>query len=142
MRRRGKTTPHKNPLLEVRGGAMITTLLILTAIMIGFLLAGLFSAVREKEGFVETDKMGVAEQAANACAEVAIDKLGRDSSYAGNEDVSIDTGISCHIRPVLFASKWTIETTANIQGRIANYRIVLNGRSPVDIYSWQKVSNF
>lgn len=140
--RRHKKRVHKNPLLEVRGGAMITTLLILTAIMIGFLLAGLFSAVREKEGFIETDTMEVAEQAANACAEIAIDRLGRDSTYAGNEEVVIDTETSCHIRPILFASQWTIETTATIQGRVANYRIVLNGRNPVDISSWQKVSNF
>lgn len=121
---------------------MITTMLILTAIMIGFLLAGLFSSVREKEGFVEIDRMSVAEQAANACADVAIDRLGRNASYAGNEDVAIDTGVTCHIRPIIFSSKWTIETTATVSGRVANYRVILNGRGPVDISSWQKVQNF
>lgn len=121
---------------------MITTLLILTAIMIGFLLAGLFSSVREKESIMETDFTSVAEQAANACAETAIDRLGRDGAYAGNEDIQISASVSCHIRPVIFASTWTIQTTATVKGRVANYQIILNGRSPVDILSWQKVQNF
>lgn len=137
-----KVLKKKKGVHQIHGGAMITTLLILTAIMIGFLLAGLFSSVREKEGLIESDRMSVAEQAANACADVAIDRLGRDANYAGNEDVSVDTGVSCHIRPVIFASTWTIETTATSNGRVANYRIVLNGRNPVDILSWQKVQNF
>lgn len=140
MKRRSNR--KSNNLYETHGGAMITTLLILTAIMMGFLLAGLFSSVREKEGLTETDRMTVAEHAAVACADVAIDRLGRDENYAGNEDVQVDTNIVCHIRPVIFASTWTVETTATINGRVANYRIVLNGRNPVDISSWQKVQNF
>lgn len=121
---------------------MITTMLILTAIMLGFLLSGLFSSVREKEILVDSDRESVADQAANACADVAIDRLGRSESYAGSESISIDTAVSCTIRPIIHATTWTIETTATVDGRTANYRVVLNGRSPVDILSWQKVSSF
>lgn len=121
---------------------MITTMLILMAIMLGFLLSGLFSSVREKEVLVDSDRISVADQAANACAEIAIDRLGRDETYAGSQVLDIDAGISCTIRPVLFATTWTIETTATVDGRTANYRIVLNGRNPVDISSWQKVASF
>lgn len=141
MRQRHPKKVPKKGFHQKHGAAMIATLLFLTAIMIGFVLAGLFSSAREEEGFVETDRSSVAEQAANACAEIAIDKLGRDSTYAGNEDVSIDTGVTCHIQPIVFASTWTIETTATVNGRVANYKVVLNGRNPVDISSWQKVKN-
>lgn len=127
---------------QAHGGAMITTMLILMAIMLGFLLSGLFSSVREKEVLVDSDRVSVADQAANACAEVAIDRLGRDGAYAGNEVLSIDTGISCTIRPILFSTTWTIETTATVDGRTTNYRIILNGKNPVDISSWQKVASF
>lgn len=128
---------------ELRGGAMITTMLILTSIMLGFLLAGLFSSIREKESFLETDRMIVAEQAANACAELAIDRLGRDpDAYEGDEDVVIDTDVSCHIRPIIESTTWTIETTATVDGRVANYQIILDSIDPVDISSWKKVQNF
>jgi hypothetical protein len=128
---------------QLRGSAMITTMLILTTIMLGFMLSGLFSSVREKESFAENDRMAVAEQAANACAEIAINRLGRDSaSYVGNEDILIDTNITCRIRPIIVSTTWTIETTATVDGRVANYRIVLNAISPVDISSWKKVQNF
>lgn len=139
---RSQSRKKKTAIHQIHGGAMITTLLILTAIMVGFLLAGLFASVREKEGILETDYTSVAEQAANACGEAAIDRLGRDEAYAGNESIQVSSNVSCQIRPIIFSGTWTIQTTATVNGRVANYQIVLNGRSPVDISSWQKVQNF
>lgn len=121
---------------------MIITLLILLAIMLSFAIVGIATVVRERQGFVEEHRNRLAEQAANACADVAIDRLGRDGAYAGNETVDLGGDITCTIRPIISQDGWTIQTESTVDGRVARYQIRLANRNPVDILSWSKVTSF
>lgn len=125
-----------------RGGVMIITLLILMAIMLGFTIVGISTATREQQGFIESDFEMTADYAATACAETAIDRLGRDEAYVGNETISLEAGISCTIHPIVSSSPWIIDASSDVSGRVSRYRVTLSSRNPVDILSWEKVASF
>lgn len=123
---------------------MIITLLILMTIMLGFAIVGITIAVHERQGMTESTFRFEVEYAASACAETAIDRLGRDESYAGSETIDIDPvlGLSCTIRPIIASTTWTVEAESIFNGRVARYRVVLSSRNPVSIASWNKISSF
>lgn len=142
MQRRYSPRARFRKTFRPHGGVMVITLLILMAIMLSFAVVGIATVVRERQGFVEEHRMRLAEQAANACADVAIDRLGRDGAYVGNEVLDVGGDISCTIRPIISEDGWTIETESTVDGRVARYQIHLANRNPVDIVSWSKVTSF
>ncbi|MCW1891717.1 MAG: hypothetical protein KIH65_000535 [Candidatus Uhrbacteria bacterium] len=142
MKRRYSSNNPFRKIFRPHGGVMIITLLILLAIMLSFAIIGIATVIRERQGFVEEYRMKVAEQAANACGDIAIDRLGRDGAYAGNESLDIGGGITCTIRPIVASGGWIIQTESTVDGRVARYQIQLVNRNPVDITSWSKVGSF
>jgi hypothetical protein len=121
---------------------MIISLMILLAILLGFAFIGALTLRGEEGGVVVSMHEGRARAAASACMESAIDRLGRDVSYTGDETVDLGGGLICTIRPILTGSDWTIEVEASVQGAVARQRVVLSARNPVTIDSWEEVASF
>ena len=128
--------------MRKKGSVMVITLMVLLAIMLSFAVVGLTSIVRERQGLIEQYRQKRAENAAHACADSAIDRLGRNSEYAGDEVMNVG-GDSCEIRPIINGgSDWTIQAESIVDGSTARVEVVLTGRDPVAISSWEKVSSF
>ncbi len=121
---------------------MIVTLMILLAILLGFAFIGAVSLRNEREGVLTFMFERQAQSAASACMETAIDRLGRDENYAGDEMLDLGEGITCTIRPVVQSGTWTIESEAQVSKAIVRYRTVLTNRNPVEIDTWTRVGSF
>ncbi|MDF1497348.1 MAG: hypothetical protein P1P90_04795 [Patescibacteria group bacterium] len=128
---------HKAP-----GQVMITSILILGFLTLTAVTIGITAIARETQSTLAIENKALASAAATACAEQAIDRLGRDETYSGNEVLAV-ADMECTIRPILFnANIWTIETYSEVNKQIARYRILLSGRAPVLINSWEEVATF
>jgi hypothetical protein len=121
---------------------MIVALFILLAIMLGFSLIGALSLRNERGGVLVSTQEKRTQQAASACMEAAIDRLGRDADYGGDELVDLGDGLTCEIRPIVGGGPWTVEAESQVGDAIARYRAVLTSRCPVEIDSWSELDEF
>lgn len=121
---------------------MIVALLILMSILLGFAFIGATSLRNEREGVLTFMHERRAQSSSSACMETAIDRLGRDAEYTGNEVLDLGNGVTCTIRPIIESGTWTIETEAQISNAIVRYRAVLTSRNPVVIDTWTEVGSF
>jgi hypothetical protein len=125
-----------------RGSVMIVALLILMSILLGFAFIGATSLRNEREGVLTFMHERRAQSAASACMETAIDRLGRDEYYTGDEVLDLGDGVTCTVRPIIVDTTWIIETEAHISNAIVRYRAVLTSRNPVVIDTWTEVGSF
>ena len=125
-----------------KGGVMIITLMILLAILLGFAFIGAITLRNEQEGVLTSMYEKRARAAATACMEKAIDRLGRDGDYTGDETVDLGSGNWCTIRSIQAGETWTIETESSIHTAATRLRAVLLSRNPVVIDSWEEVASF
>lgn len=127
---------------KLSGQVMLISILILGFLTLTAIVVGILSIARESQSTLAIENKTFAQAAAGACAEQAIDRLGRDESYAGNEIILVGD-VECQIRPVLFQDpEWIIETESQVGEQYARYRIVLATRAPVLIEFWKEVATF
>lgn len=127
---------------HLRGEAMIISVLILSAVMLSFSLVGMNSVVRHMQTNSSSENKKIAVQAATACLEIALDRLGRNASYTGNENISIDN-LTCTIRPITVGvGTWTISSEGRSNNQYARYTVILSNRAPITISSWREVATF
>jgi hypothetical protein len=124
-----------------RGDVLLISLLILLAILLGFTIIGMILAVNENQGEAVSLNAASARQAASACVEMAMDSIGMDNSYAGNETLSVGSG-TCIINTIVSSTNWTIETEATVGNEISRQKVVLSDLSPVTISTWTEVASF
>ncbi|MBD3251376.1 hypothetical protein GF380_02890, partial [Candidatus Uhrbacteria bacterium] len=117
------------PLHYKHGSVMIITMLILLAILLGFAFIGAVSIRSERGGVLTYGFYARARAAANACMETAIDRLGRDASYTGDESVDIGNGNTCTIHPIEEDTHWTIKTESQINDATVRMRAVLSSQN-------------
>lgn len=83
---------------------------------------------------------------AEACAEKALLKIAQNNSYAGNENIIINSGKQCSILTVengAQAGQKIIKTTASFQNFSTNFKITVNvGSFGVSVISFEEVANF
>jgi len=128
---------HKAP-----GQVMLTSILILGFLTLTAIVIGITAIARETQSTLAMENKALASAAATACMEQAIDRLGREETYAGNEVLDV-ADMQCGIRPILYSENtWTIETFSQVNNQIARYRVVLSSRAPVLINSWEEVATF
>ena len=121
---------------------MIVTLMILLTIMLGFAFIGAISLRNEQEGVLTSMHEKRTRAAATACLETAIDRLGRDSEYTGDETIDLGGGSWCTIRPIIEDTTWTVEAESSIGLATTRIRAILSSRNPVVIDSWDEVAEF
>lgn len=123
-----------------RGATLIITVLILTAILLDLAIEAGSELGAEFQVSIALQNKKIAESTATGCTEHAIETLGLNGSYAGNETLAI-SGNSCTIRSITFAgSAWTIETESRVGQSIARFRTVLSRRAPVTIVTWEEIA--
>lgn len=124
------------------GQAMLISVLVLGFAALGFVLIGLATSSQASQSALAVENKAIASAAATGCAEQAIERLGLNSAYTGNETLTVGTQ-SCTIQPISSVSgTWIIETSAHIGDQFTRYKIVLSNRAPVMIDSWNEVASF
>lgn len=79
---------------------------------------------------------------AEACMEMALEKIGLDNDYAGNEVLNVD-GFTCRIRPVYkLDNQWIMEVEAQNGSNFYRYRVKLSNLDPMTVSSWLEVPQF
>ncbi|MBI4133383.1 hypothetical protein HY478_02095 [Candidatus Uhrbacteria bacterium] len=125
-----------------KGAAMLISVVVLATVMLGFALSGSFTSTQELQTLTVLQNKKMAAGGAAACMEHAIDRLGRNSEYGGNETLA-NGGLSCTVRPITGGGPtWTIETESNVGNQWARYRVTLSERAPPVIASWVEVPTF
>jgi len=133
---------ESSPPILLRGNVMLISILILLAVLLGFIMIGMTLTVGNQQGDTVALNKALARQASTACLEAAMDKIGRDNDYAGDETIEVTTSTSCTVRPVIAATTWTIEAEAVVSHEYSRERVVLSSLAPVTIQSWTEVASF
>ncbi len=124
------------------GQTMVISLLVLGFLVVTFVAIGISSLVEDEQATTALYNKTLAASAATGCMEQAMDKLGRDATYAGNETLVVASS-TCRIRPVIVGSGiWTIETTSTVSNQYAKYRAILSSQNPIHITSWTEITGF
>ena len=132
---------HATKLHFARGNVMLISLLILLSILLGFAILGMTMTVGQEQGGTVNLNKVIARQASTACLETAMDKLGRDASYAGNETITVASS-TCQILGVTSSTVWIISAQAIVGNERSKEQVVLSSRSPITVKSWKEVSSF
>ena len=124
------------------GQAIIISLLILGFLTLSFVLIGASSLGDEMRVNVVLENEALSAAAATGCMEQAMDRLGLDATYVGNETLSVASS-TCAVRPMIIGSgNWTLETWAQSNDQYTRYRVILTSRAPVTISSWTEIVGF
>lgn len=124
-----------------RGVAMLVSVIILSTIMLSFAVLASALFIKENQTQIILKNKKMAAYVASGCMEVAMDRLGRNALYGGNETISF-SGSLCVIRPILGSSPWIIETESTVGREHAKYRASLFSKNPIGITSWEEVTSF
>lgn len=87
----------------------------------------------------------ISQHVADACVEVALQKLKNSSAYAGNETLTFPKGESCTIYPILGTgtTNRTVEVAGNASSMIRKVEVKVATTSPqMSLTSWQEVADF
>jgi hypothetical protein len=124
------------------GQTALISILILGFLTMGFIAIGLTSVLSEMKIGTIIENKGLAITAANACLDQAMDRLGRDHEYTGNETLGVATS-TCTIRPIISTtSTWTIEAYSQVVDQYARYRLILTNLTPLTVSSTTEVVSF
>ncbi|HLD31226.1 MAG TPA: hypothetical protein VJB41_03470 [Patescibacteria group bacterium] len=123
------------------GAAMVISVLILSVVMLSMALTGTSSFMREIQIIEAAKNKKISLSAANACIELAMDRLGRNINYQGNETIN-NGALLCDILAINPGPPWTIKTEASRGNQSAKMQAVLSSRSPVIIDSWEEIEGF
>lgn len=142
MRSRRTKTRNKRPAHTAPGFILYVTVMVLSALMLGFALLGSYMAqARSRIDIGQTQKSSVG-LAASSCMEVALQSLGSDNTYTGNVTLDVD-GYSCQIRPVYRQdNQWVIETQAQDGAHTYRQRCKLSSLTPMTVVSWIEIPQF
>jgi len=123
------------------GAAMVISVLILSVVMLSMALTGTSSFMREIQIIEAAKNKKISLSAANACIELAIDRLGRNINYQGSETIN-NGALLCDILVIDPGPPWTIKAEASRGNQSAKMQAVLSSRLPVVIDLWEEVEGF
>ena len=141
-----KYFPQPHPFVNrgEQGIVIMLGILILGAVGIAISVASILSGINQSLTSGVEIESAQARALANACAEVALNKLRLQPSYAGNETIAIDNDV-CQIRPVLNSgtSTPTIQTQATKRSSTKRVQIIISARNPrIQLGSWTEVADY
>lgn len=121
---------------------MLVSVLILAAMLLGFALLGAFVSLERGRSGMSLEQKFMAKASAASCMEMALQGLGNDHAYQGNQSMSFG-GVDCHIRPIYQQfGVWVVEIEASSGNQVYRIKTILSKLDPVTIKSWLEVPNF
>lgn len=124
------------------GNALLISLIVLSAMMLGFALLGATIASENVQNDASKEQKAIASASAQACMDLALQQLAVNISYAGNQNNDID-GTACTIRPIIhIGGQWNVDTSATFGRQTARYRTVLTGLNPLVVATQTELGSF
>ncbi len=125
----------------MKGYIAITSAIIISLLLMAITFALSFSSFFGRHNVFDSQTKEISYALAEACAEKALLNLAQNSSYAGNETITVKSPDTCDILTIETAgSQKTIKTRATFQKTTTNIKVVAN--MPPQIVSWEEVPNF
>lgn len=131
----------QQPTNQRPGSVMLLSTLMMGVILLSVTIAGFNALFYERSANTAHEQHAQALALATGCMEYAMQRLGQEASYQGNQTYLID-GQTCTILPIEATSVWMIRTQVTFQQHTARLRVVLSSRSPVTVTSWQEGATF
>lgn len=130
--------------MKNQGFTALISVLIISALILTISIGLSLRSIEEIKMASNQDLSNKALSLTEACAENAVLKLKQNQSYSGNEDVIIEGNDSCHIFPVEGSGNFNrvIKTESTVKELKRKIRIDISQVSPLQIFSWQEVSDF
>lgn len=123
---------------DKKGYALVSSIVIIGTVL---LMMATVSARRVQDGFFSSIKMEnhvKAHYLAEGCMDVAFLRIAQNSSYVGNEVVTI-AGQDCTIRSIVGN---VVEVEAESNDHWYRLRVVLTSLDPVEVATWERVASF
>ncbi len=131
-----------NNSLNTNGGfAIISSVMILSIILLLISSATAISVQGYLQQDQEIEQWMIAQRLSEGCMEMVLQQLREDSTYNGNETLTIGTE-SCTIRPLIGGGTTTIQTEATISGHLYRLEVELDNTTDMNILSWKHVGAF
>mgnify|MGYP001558748722 FL=1 len=126
----------------MKGYIAITSAIIISLLLMAITFALNFSSFFGRFNVFDSQTKEISQALAEACAEKALLNLAQNSSYAGNETITVKTPDTCDILTIeTNGSQKTIKTTATFQKTTTNIKVMVNMPGP-QLVSWEELSNF
>ena len=126
----------------MKGYVAITSAFIITALILVIVLGVSLSAVLTRENILSSDLKETSKALAEACAETALLKLAQNSSYAGNETITVAASTCSIVAVVASGTKKIITTTGRAGDVYTNLRVTASSSPVLSISGWEEVVSF
>lgn len=124
------------------GQVLIISLLVLGFLTLGFVLIGSSSIGESAKANVVLEQKVTSAAAATGCVEQALNRLGGNALYGGNETLTVASS-TCRVQPIVNQSGiYTLGAMATSSNQVTRYRVTLTSRAPITISSWSEVAGF
>lgn len=134
----------KKPLLKYKAYVALFTVILVGVIGISVATSLLLLGLDFWRTSFSSQQSDQARAYADACAEVALNRIRENINYSGNDTITFPNG-NCIIRPVIGSGTETpaVETQAQVGESIRKIQVVLNSVRPqIEIYQWLEVPEF
>ncbi len=126
----------------MKGYIAITSAVVISLLLMAITFALSFSSFFGRFNVFDSQTKEISQALAEACAENALLKLAQNSSYAGNETITVKAPDTCDILTIeTNGSQKTIKTRATFQKTTTNVKIIANMPGP-QLVSWEELPSF
>jgi hypothetical protein len=134
---------HPNKKRNINGYIAITSAIIISLLLMVIVFALSFSSFFGRYNIFDSQTKEISQALAEACAEKALLNLSQNSSYPGNETITVKSPDTCDILTIeTSGSQKTIKTRATFQKTATNIKIIASTTPNLSIVSWEEVPNF
>ena len=130
---------NKKKFLPSQGYIAITSVIIISLLLMAIVFSLSFSAFFNRFNVFDSQSKEISQALAEACAEKALLNLAQNSSYSGNEIITVKTPDSCEILAIeTSGSQKTIKTRAVFQKAATDIKIIME-MPALKIISWEEI---
>jgi len=110
--------------------------------LLGFAVIGSITVLESMHIGMTYEQKALADLSATGCMEQALESLGVNHAYAGNETKTFNS-IVCSIRPVLHPNGYyVVETQAAYGLQNVFLRVTVPSVEPMTVSTWDEISSF
>lgn len=126
----------------MKGYIAITSAVIISLLLMAITFALNFSSFFGRFNVFDSQTKEISQALAEACVENTLLKLAQNSSYAGNETITVKSPDTCDILTIeTNGSQKIVKAKATFQKTTTNVKVVVNMPGP-QIVSWEELPNF
>ncbi len=126
-----------------KGFIAVTSAILISVVLMAIIFSVSYSGFLNRFNILDTYSKERSRGMAEACVAEARNKLASDSSYTGNETITIGTD-TCQIMAIesnLPSTDKTIKSKATVRMAVTNLKVIVSA-SGLTVTSWEELPNF